>query len=395
MFSRFFSQNASGGRDKTRPKSRSRPSSSQTIQENSAANRIVNSDAERQMYRFDMPEQQRGMTDLIDQHKTGNRFQYVALTGSTVEEHGSRIRRLVGLQPAFSSNQIPIRDLPRLRLYNDSERFPLSNAIPIKGKEFIMLVKATMIFTPLSSFTDDYTEIKTTLLDMRMRSKPERASVKSTTNISARSEFSMDHCIPRSDADKLSLIFTREAGHMTTGTMWGVVQVQLEIMESDFPYSENMQETIAVLALPSSGLDKFDKDPMHLDVSLHENHKSRLQDLYQVGEIANEAEPQMQKTAKLTYAKSSAPARSAMKKTTDMVPEVQPTDWSHIGGFKTQIADDQASIEPEDSDDGSDIPLPSPPTPIKRASSLIFSDPDTLVSDSGRKKGVSFGLTNL
>jgi len=325
----------------------------------SLAGQVVNSDSERQLFRFKMPTQERGMTDLIDSHQSGNRFQYVALTGSDVEDHSSRIRRLIQHSPRISKSEIPLSDLPKIRLFKDMERFPLDQILPKKGKEFINLNKATIVFTPLTSFADDYSVMKCSLMDTRMRTRIERSSVKANTNIQAKIEFSMDHCLPRDAASQVFLVFNREIANMNAGNMWGVVQVQMEIIESDLPFMENMREVVAVLTLPSAGLDTFEKDPMNLDITMHNNHRERLQDLYAMGEVADETEPMHEKTKKITYAKSSAAgSKMLISKSQGMVdvPMKQSQssggDWSFMSApRRNQISDDLASISAEDDED--------------------------------------------
>jgi len=356
------------------------------------AAQVANQDAERQLFRYDMPEQERGMTDLLDAHKAGMRFQYVALTGADVEDHSARIRRLISLTPKVSKSEIAQKNLPRIRLVEDAEKFSLSQAIPRAGREFILLNKATIVFTPLTSFADDYSVLKVCLMDMRMRNRQLRASVKTNTNIQVKMEFALDHCIPRKECENVFLQFIREQSTMVNGSMWGVVQVQLELIESDYPFIENMKEVVGVLSLPSSGLDKFEKDPMHLDITTHNNHRMKMQDLYQMGDITDETTPMVQKTGKLTYAKSSAPAKPALKAPVAPQMPIRPPsdiDWSDVhNAMKPQIPDDQVSIDVEESDpiqyqipssskgtmsleeddDDDEEDIPMPPTPPKRKS---------------------------
>lgn len=352
MLSRLFKSNTnhSAGRGERRRDGTVKTNTELASLGNTMANSVAQGDAERQLYQFKMPSQQRGMTDFIQSHNSGSRFQYVALTGSDVEDHSSRIRRLIQLSPKVHKTEIPQKDLPQIRLRQESEKFSLASAVPAKGKEFLMLHRATVIFTPLASFTDIYTTMKISVMDMRKRNNQTRGSVKSNTNIQSKCEFSLDYCIPREDASQVFLLITRENPTMEDGKMWGVIQAQLEIIESDSPYMENLRETVAVLSLPSSGLDTFQHDPMNLDIAMHDNHRTRLQDLYQQGDIVDEAEPQLEKTKRVTYTKSSVPTKPALKKTADgsMVnmefSSVQPGNWDFLKGTpKPKIADDQVS----------------------------------------------------
>lgn len=325
-------------------------------QPDTLSSQIVQADSERQLYKFEAPTQERGLTDFISSHQSGNRFQYVALTGSDVESHSSRIRRLIQTNPKMSKTEIPVKDIPKLKLREDIEKFPLKSTIPVKGKEFINLNKATVIFTPLTSFTDSYSVMKVSLMDMRKRSNQERSSVKSNTNIQCKMEFSLDYCIPREAADQIFLLVARENQTMEIGHMWGVIQVQLEIIESDFPFMENLRETVAMLGLPSSGLETFETDPMHLDITMHENHRKKLKVMYEEGDVNDETEPMKQKTAKITYAKSSvAKSKGSILKAPKPSPFDPQSEWEFMKQPRNkQIADDEVSIEPPEDDASED-----------------------------------------
>lgn len=390
------------------------------VDNNAIAGQVVNADAERQLFKYEMPSQQRGLTDLIQSHKNGSRFQYVALTGADVEEHGSRIRRLLMTRAIYNKSQIPTKDLPRLRLKEDSERFSLGDAIPAKGKEFILLNKATIVFTPLTSFADKYTTMKISLMDMRLETDQERSSVKANTNVTVKCEFSMDHCVPRTDVNEVFLMISREVSHLSTGRMWGVVQVQLEVLETDFPFMENMKEVVGVLGLPSSGLDTFDKDPMHLDITMHNNHRMKMQDLYASGDIVDETAPMKEKTGRIAYAKSSVAPKSALKKPAetqydDFISQSIGSEWDYVKTApKPRIAEDEISEEPEE--DGRSIRSPSPPVRNNHAtpprgddmmSDTVFGDPEedeeevrmyglsTMKPNKGKKEKVAFKVADV
>jgi len=345
---------APGGKGKGKSREDSVASPRPENMPDSAASQVMTAKSERQLFRFDLPQQERGLTDLIKTHKPGDRFQYIALTGADVEDHSSRIRRLVQLRPTVSQREIPITQMPKIKLFKDIEKFPLSQVIPKKGRDFLLINRATILFTPLTSFADDYSVMKCSLIDMRMISNQERSSVRANTNIMVKLEFSMDHCIPREAADQVFLMFGREISNMNAGNMWGVVQVQLEIMELDYPKMENMKEVVAVHALPSSGLETFEKDPMHLDITMHNNHRARLQEFYDDGDVADETAPMKEKTKKVSYAKSHAPGKQVVRhmpgehhNPSMFAGQVSDGNWSFMKGrTRSRIPDDEASIDP-------------------------------------------------
>jgi hypothetical protein len=387
MFSKLFGQRPTT-KNKPPKKSSFALDASQAKQQEQSA---VNHDAERQLYRYDMPTQTRGMTDLIQSHDSGNRFQYVALVGTDAEEHSSRIRRLIMLKPSVSKSEIPIREVPRLKLHQDSEKFPFGAAIPKKGKDFIMLNKATVIFTPLTSFADNFTVLSISILDMRRESDQVRQQVKANTNVQVKCEFSLDHCVPREDLDQISLVVSREIPHMSPNRMWGVIQVQLEMVDSDYPYMENMKEVVGVLSLPSTGLEKFDKDPMTLDITMVENHRKQLQQLYMSGEIEDETEPKKERVSKMTYSKSSAPAKQSilksMPKSFDGMVNIEPDigNWEAVRNApkKSMISDDIASIDvPDDSDTSDSYRPPTPPKFVNKAEEAKSVKLEDMFSDT-------------
>jgi len=92
--------------------------------------KTVMKDAAREVYSHEKPEQELGMTDLIKQHKSGERFLYAAVTSSQNEGDSSRLRRLIQHSPKLSRKSIPVQKLPALALFDEVETFKLSDLIP-------------------------------------------------------------------------------------------------------------------------------------------------------------------------------------------------------------------------------------------------------------------------
>jgi hypothetical protein len=330
---------------------------------------IVMNDAEREVYRFKLPVQERGFTDLIAAHEPGTRFQHVAITGSDPEDYGSRNRRLVQLQPRINSRPVDLPEHINVNLVKDVEDFPFSQIVsnegdPVgvrkrggKGKKqvrqelmkmpFILVKRAVFIFHPLISMSDEYTGIKVALVDNRFRHDQERRTVSLSSNLGYAGEMNLDYSFPRSSVEKMHLTFSAEVPILNTGEQWGACQVFLEVEESDFPIIEPYREVAGTARLPTTGLAIFKTNPAHLNLIMRENHKGNLQEMYADGDIANETEAITEKTKKATYSQSSAP----LKRRSQIVKKVDPTKgWEGVIGMKPQIPDDQASYDLDEED---------------------------------------------
>lgn len=307
----------------------------------------VMNDAERELYRYDLPKQERGFTDLLKSHKPGERFPYVAITGNDPESYDARVRRLVQLQPRINSRTIDLPEYVVVDLCKEIELYPLSQVLMYAGRKstinyrFLMLRKATVIFAPMTSMTDVFTNVKVTIVDSRFRTPVERGTLLLGSNNQYRGELNMDHCIPKTSADKVHLSISAEAPILNTGEQWGACQVFMEVEESDFPQVAPFKEVAGVSALPPTALETFDYDPTYKDLVIRNNHRKQLQDMYLAGDIADETEPMQEKKTSKVQAKSSAQRilRSAMKSSDD-------DEWAVIRkGVKATVADDANSLD--------------------------------------------------
>lgn len=354
-FSKFFSSGS--GSKKQRPKTKSLSTAVGTYGglSDGQIKAVMQSDADRQLYEYSKPKQQRGLTDLIASHNPGDDFPYASIVGKDHEDFTTKVQRLLRLQPSVTRKEIPGLKSLTLPLIKDMEKVDLSTVIPVKGLPYLYLGKATAHFTPMSSFLDGFSECRFSLIDTRMLNNQERQVVLSGTNLQTPMEFCMDHCIPRTSAAKIQLCISRTQPNMIMGEQWGFVEIILELEESDKPFIENTRDVAAAAQLPTTGMETYTRDPNFLNIQLHENHRPKLQELYQAGKILDATQPALMRVAKAKYAKSSAPGQSTPKPSLkaqpsdqgDMKPDVG--NWDMVKRSQMPvIPDDQVSYSVED-----------------------------------------------
>lgn len=398
MFRKLFSRKQSSNSFGTGSRGKAKD------QENQGQNRGVNDmvartalgDAERELFQFDMPEGERGFSDVLDTYVPETRFQYVALTGKDNETAEARVRRLITLKPKTSKTIIPMSQIPKLRLIEESEQFSLEMAIPKKGKPYIRLASVTVVYVPLMSSLSGFTKVKASLIDTRLIHNQEVQSVKFSTNLTNKHEMTLDYCIPRESASKLVINFSREQAIMETGEQWGACQLMLQIEESDFPYQMNFKEVAAMNAIPSAVLENYNVNPNHLDVAITNNHKKVLRDIYENGDLADEMEPIVDKTAPVKYTKSTLPSaknRGVKTETHGLKRE----GWEMMEGARVKTIDvDLASIEPGEDMYGPDqseaAPLKSAMKRVKIASESSESEEEEIAMPVTRFANVRSGV---
>lgn len=303
--------------------------------------------AEREIYQFETPTQELGLSDLIKKHKEGDRFQYVALTGSDPEGYEARLRRLVTLRPRMLKTMIPINKLPHIRLIEDSETFDLSSVLPKRGEDYIRIHSVSGYFSPLTSVMSTFSKVKISLMDSRYSPPNEVQSIIINSNIDAKIELSMDFCIPRASCQLINLMITREQATISHGHQWGAIQLQLSVEESSFPSQSHMKNVVGILAPTVSALEEFTVSPNTLDISMTETNRKQIREMYQAGDIADEDEPIRVKKAATKYAKSTI--RGLPKGNKVEGADISRPGFEHMKGFrKPQVAADEVSEEPED-----------------------------------------------
>nr|QDK54400.1 movement protein [Citrus concave gum-associated virus]QDK54402.1 movement protein [Citrus concave gum-associated virus]WBB27566.1 movement protein [Citrus concave gum-associated virus] len=356
MLKKMFSRSSSN-RQKFQPNSQTRSpvqepetSSVKTTKNETVAGDALNK-AERQLYQFNLPSNEQGFDDLVKEYTEGTRFQYVALSGKDEETYSARIRRLVTATPRIGKEALPQSKLPQLKLYEDTEQFNLSLAVPKKGKQYIRLSSVMAYYCPLVSSFSEFTKVSISLHDSRLLSKTCVQSADFNSNITQKVELSLDYCIPRTSCSKITLNIAREQKFLQEGEEWATVQLLIRLEESDFPYSSNLKEVTAVMALPPAVLDSYNVNPNHIDTTIVETQRRKIRDMYESGDIADENEPIKERLGKVSYAKSSVAPKVKGHKTNKSFG----SGWEGMQFRDPLVPKDQVSDNP--SDDG-DLSIP-------------------------------------
>jgi hypothetical protein len=326
--------------------------------EGKIAQDIVLNTAERQLYKYELPQLERGFGDLLDAHDGDGTFPYAAITNKPAEGYDARMRRLNNLQPRINVRRMDVPDFVSLKFYKEVEEFPLSSIIQMEGKkalkgnfDYILIKRVSIIFSPLSSFVDTHSDVIVTLMDMRKRTDQSARSIILQDNKQYKGEFALDYCFPKISADKVSMSFAQEVPTFDTGEQWGACQLFLDLEESDYPQMASFQDTIGSASLTTSMMENYKYNPAHINLAIRNSHRGTLQDMYLQGQIADETEPMKDRTRKTTYARSSG---VALKKRGAVPGKVEMTqggdvNWSQVRDFTPlDIPEDMASIEPDD-----------------------------------------------
>lgn len=353
--------------------------------EGKTAQDVVLNTADRQLYKYDLPELERGFGDLLDVHSSEGMFPYATITNKPAEEYNARMRRLANLQPRINQRKMDVPDFVNLKLYKEVEEFPISSIIKMEGRkatknifDYVLIKRVSIIFSPLSSFVDTHSDVIVTLMDMRKRANQSARSMILQDNKQYKGEFTLDYCFPKASADKVSMSFAQEVPTFDTGEQWGACQIFLDLEESDYPQMVAFQDTIGSASLTTSMLEDYNYNPAHINLAIRNNHRKKLLDMHAMGQIADETEPMKDKSKKMTYARSSGAALKGGRSGSN--PGVLTTqdgvDWSNVRDFTpARVPDDIVSEDPDE--EGGNEPGPdnfqhyiqrqSSPIPLKSA----------------------------
>lgn len=326
-----------------------------------SAGDVVLNDADRQLYRFDLPKQEKGFSDLINSFTGEGMFPYAAITKSEDESHDARMRRLVNLQPRINFRKLDIPDHISLKFFKEVEEFPMNLIVQLSHKQkdktnydYILMKRVSIIFSPLSSFFDSHSDVVVTIMDARKRSGLIARRFNLTDNDQYKVEGSLDYCFPKASADKVSLSFAQDIPTFNTGEQWGACQIFLEVEESDYPQSVAFKESIGLPTFATSMLEDYKYDPTTIDLAVRNMHRRDLREMYLNGQIADETEPQSEKLGRVTYAKSSGVGLKQEKKKPQgalMGPDGF-VDWSTMNLKKPNQMPIGEQDDDEDDDDG-------------------------------------------
>lgn len=307
--------------------------------------------ADRELYRYDQPTQELGMSDLIKNHEAGTRFMYAAITGRESEQIGSVYRRLISFQPSLRKKSIPIDNLPVIKLFRETETFPLDQIIPkgTKGKslgDYLRVSDAITLYGAVVSPDCNFTKVKVGISDQRLLTDHMVKSFTATTNLMTKGNLKLPYCVPTSDADQLVLTISRERSFLEEGRQWGAIQIQMTLEFSSFPMQFDNQQVAAVNMVPQTALETPLNDPDNIDLSIMNQDRAGLASLFLDGDLADENDPIENKTQAVKYSKSSLSGAKKGKK-------VQPAakDWSFLSDNRVSIPAEQNSIDPDNDED--------------------------------------------
>lgn len=329
--------------------------------------------ADREVYQYEQPEQQMGMSDLVQQHKTGQRFLYAAVTANQAEEDSSRLRRLLSFQPTISRKPISIGQVPTLALYAEVESFDLSRLLPAskmpKVKTYLNISDVIIVYGTLISTDSTFSKVKVSIVDDRLLTNKIAKSYIATTNVMSKANMSLSYCFPRDEIDAIRLTVSREAAFLEQGRQWGAVQVMIQMEESEFPIQSSNVAVRAINTIPQSLMEDREIDPDFIDISIVENNRKQLRDIYMDGDLADETAPITNRVEAVQYAKSSL-AGPKGKKTEPK----QTGEWGFMNGKRQSGMDEELnSVDPSEA--GFESPPTTPPSSGPLVKSILKRSP--------------------
>jgi len=310
--------------------------------------------AERQLYSYDKPTQELGMTELLKQHQPGSRFLYAAVTGKSEEDYDSRLRRLRAWKPYLNLKVESFDNLPNLKLYKESEVFPIKPLVETLSRknkgigEYFRVVEAMVIFGAIVSPDCNFSKVYISIQDGRLLTDNITKCFIADTNKEARGDLKMPYCIPTENADLISLVISRDNQFLQDGLQWGAIRIKLSLEFTDFPKQYDNEDVMATNMIVGTSMGDRLTNPDMINISVSNQDRKELTRLYQSGDLADlDAAEKNQKVVRT--AKSS-------------VRELAKGDVKDYGGeWKGMVVPRQtagtASLEPSDdiSDTASDI----------------------------------------
>jgi hypothetical protein len=314
------------------------------------ASREQGKGASRELYKYDAPTQSLGMSDLIKQHNSGERFLYGAVSGRSEETSDSRLRRLINFTPPLHRKIIPYDNLPNIPLFKETENFPLSPLIK-KTKDdtrpYVRIADAVVIYGALISTDSEFTKIHLSIMDNRMLNNKTAKTMTATSNIEARANLQLSYCFPKAEAEYIALSITRENRFMEEGLQWGVIRIELVLEELAFPIQVDNDPVVATNVYPKTLMEDREIDPDKIDISITNSDRKKLAEIYMEGDIADTTEPVVNRTEAVKYAKSSLAGPKGKKKEI-----ASKGEWSFMSNKRVGLTDadnNSVSIDEEGS----------------------------------------------
>lgn len=328
--------------------------------------------AERDLFQYDRPTQEFGMSDLIKDHEEGSTFLYASLTGKEEESMESRLRRLVAYKANVSKVSKTLDNLPVISLHRETEIFPLAPLVDKKGKSYVRVADAKVLYAAVVSPNCNFTHVTVGIMDGRLLTNNMVKKFRATTNLPALGNLRLPYCVPVKDSNQLSLAVSRDHAFLGEGFQWGAIQIEVQLQYFDIPQSFDDEDVVAINRVTRTLLEDRKRDPDFVDISITNADRKKLQELYLQGDLRDETEPNTDKTGMTRYAKSTIASGSKGKKVVSATPEWSFMDQKRVG----LIPADQISVDPsEDGDDGQPETWERPPTPPRQSKSPETSPP--------------------
>lgn len=350
----------------------------QVVFKSNEGKKAAPSEIQRDLYMFPKPEERETMADYIRDHKEGDVFPYISITGREEETKDNRLSRLrsfispynKSIKPEMRINGLVLdelsgsMDLQDLRSHVNDQHLTKQKKKENKGfkelqdhvftKPYLQIKKITAEFVPLLSTTADYTDLMFTLTDDRLlEHQVVVQSTKIPTNSIGIVEMTCDYCIPVKDIIMMSFQYDLARPIMKEGFQWGAVSLCISVCESDTPYVTSKVEAMAVIKAPYTNLEKHEVDLDHKDVTYTAGQIAELRNLYMEDAIVDNDEPRKERLKSSSYAKSSM--KSAPKAIAGPSHLGDIEGWGQLKGMrKPLLAEGVASVDAESDDESVD-----------------------------------------
>jgi hypothetical protein len=335
-------------------------------------------DIGRELFSFPKPEHKENMSDYINNHKQGDIFPYIAVTGKEEETKDNRISRLRAFTSPYNKSSKPdmrvngvmldmligsmhIDDLKNYVNEKDLSRNQLKENKRFKNigshafeKPYIQLKRITGEFVPLLSGTSDYTDLFFSLHDGRLLDNQVVVqSNKIPTNNVGIIELTCDYCIPTKDIKQLSLRYELARPIMKDNFQWGTISLSISVDESDTPYLTPKIEAMAVIKAPYTAMEEQSVDPDHKDVTYTANQIAKFRQMFTDGDIMDNDEPKKEKSKMSSYSKSTI---RGLKKGTAGPEHLGNLDgWGQLEGMKKPLIEEGLASVSADSGDEDEV----------------------------------------
>lgn len=294
----------------------------------------------RTLYSHKKPDEEVTLGQLIDNHEPGKFFPYVATTGEEAESPSARSQRIMRFIPLILKRAIK---LPKRMNFNLSDELEHISLVKIaKGKvsmEFFSIPRIMFSFTSTMSIRSNFTDVYVSLVDSRFVGEKTQQRIILSSNKHYKGEMCIDYSIPTTSMDKIEFAVAPAIPVLNTGEIWGSIQVEIELRESDHPEVIPFKEVMATTALPKTGLEVYYRDPTRLNVAMTDDHMDDLRLLKDRGEIPDVGEAVVSSEGTMTYASSRVQSKPGVPK--------EPTyeDWEEIQKRKKTVQA-QPSVTP-------------------------------------------------